>query len=1171
MTEKNSGPDYAKVAAQAISRSRTMIAQDPQLKAMMPDMSLFESFSQEPLTCDVLIDRILSAYSSRDALGMREYQIGKDGETQESIRVYKPDFDMMTYGELRNDIRAIANSWRQVPSLSLARDEFVVIFGFASSEYLALDCATSYAQAVSVPLQSASSGADLDDIFTRIQPACVATSYEDLETAASLAVHHDCVRSFIVFDYDARVDAERKAFEAIYSQLSAKNIHVVTYSEITKMGKGYTFEFLPPHPEGDEALALIIHSSGSTGVPKGAMIKAGTVKQYWVGNPEKYPTITVVFSPLNHVLGRATVLQFLGKGSLSYFTLAPDMSTLFEDVRISRPTNLTFFPRVLDMIYQHYQNEVVKNIAAGNTPDAAREKIMSEMKDSFLGDRLTSATVGSAPTSQAVKDFMASCFGVRMWDGYGSTEAGLGSVTVDGRINRRFVLDYKLLDVPELGYYTTDKPFPRGELCFKGRNQIKGFYKDPEATQKLLTDDGFIITGDIVEEREPDQIAIVDRRKDVVKLSQGEYVAVGPLGAVFEGSPYIKQIYIFGNSHRSYLVAVVVPDREVIEASLGKAGSESETRGLIRQAIQNVAKAQDLRSFEAPRDFIIEPNLFTQDNGLLSSVRKKLRPALKRQYGEALEALYAKHEQSRDAEIAALKDQFGLSPEDTFKRLIIIHLGFEDGAAVSENKNFGELGGDSLGAVNFSLLIEDVFGVVFPADKILDPTANIVSWSRDVKRLKDVGGHWASFASIHGAGAKIAEASDLNLKAFIPEDLIAAAPKLTAAPKTPNVVLLTGATGFLGRHVCLEWLSKLKEPKARLICLVRAKDDKTAQERLERVYDQSSTEMRKAFHELSKGKLTVMAADIAMPNFGLTAEAFTELTQAVDRICHVGALVNHRLSYEHLFAPNVNGTAEIIKLAITYKRKAIDFVSTVSVLPLLDRAETNKENAPPCAKVKLSDAYASGYAASKWAAELLLRDASEVCDIPANILRGNMMLAHRDYTGAINPSDMFTRLLFSLIATGVAPKSFYAGSAVNYDGLPVDLVASSVVGVGEIGDAGVMTANIHNYNVGDGFSLDAITDELRSLGYGIEVIEDYGDWFQRLSDRLHTLPEVDKQKSAIDLLPAFKHPQSSKDERSFNNFKILAQKLEGDLPVLGQAYVAKIVTDMRAIAILNDG
>lgn len=1171
MSDAISKLDHETIAAAAIRRSRALIASDPQLNSIKPDMQLYQEVSAESVTCERMIDRVLEVYSDRDALGVRSHDVGSDVETGQQTRYYQAGFTTKTYGDLRRDIRAIANSWRHVPSLSVGRDEFVAIIGFASTEYLVLDCASVYAHAVSVPLQSASSGADLSEIFNRIQPTCIAASYDDLATAAALASEHDCVRSLVVFDVDLDVDEEREAFNAARSQLAAKDIRVVTYAELTEAGQDYDFEFLPAHPEGEDRLALIIHSSGSTGVPKGAMISAATVKQYWIGSPEKFPGINVIFSPLNHVMGRATLLQSLGKGSTAYFTLAPDMSTVFEDIRLVRPTSLTFFPRVLDMVYQHFQNEVVKATASGNSHQAARAKVMADMRESFLGDRLTSATVGSAPTSQAVKDFMATCFGVRMWDGYGSTEAGAGSVTIDGTINRRFVLDYKLRDVPELGYYLTDKPFPRGEFCFRGRNQIKGFYKDPAATRDLLTDDGFIITGDIVEDRDNEQIVIVDRRKDVVKLSQGEYVAVGPLGAVFEGgSPYIKQIYIVGNSHRAYLVAVIVPDMEAINSALGKTADDLEIRTLLRQAIQDVAKAESLKSFEAPRDFIVEHEVFSQENGLLSSVRKKLRPALKHQYGAALEALYDKHDDSRDAEITALKDNpSGLSVEDRLKSLIIIHLGLEGGISIESDKNFGDLGGDSLGAVNFSLLVEDVFGIVFPADKILDPTASILSWAKDVDRLKQSGDTWASFTSIHGAGVQVVQAQDLDLKTFIPEPLVAQSAALPRAPEAPKTVLLTGATGFLGRHVCLEWLSNLTGPNTELICLVRANDNEAAQHRLQEVFDQSTPDMREAFHDLSAGKLTVLAADIAMPNFGLSAEEFSDLAARVDRICHVGALVNHRLSYEHLFAPNVTGTAEIIKLAISQTRKPIDFVSTVGVLPLLDRNDPNKEAAQLISELPLSDAYASGYAASKWAAESLLRSAAQTCALPINILRGNMMLAHRHFQGAINPSDMFTRLLYSLIATGVAPASFYKHGAINYDGLPVDLVASSVVNVRRSGHDGVTVMNIHNYNSGNEFSLDSIVNWIRAEGHKIETIKDYDDWYQRFSEKLRTLPDAEKQKSAIDLLPAFKHPQSSQTDQSFSNFETLIGSMAGTLPKLDEHYVSKILRDLSEVGILN--
>lgn len=1165
-------PVIDEIAAKAIERSRGLIASDPHLNAIMPDVSVYERAADNSLSCEQSIDLILSAYNSRNALGVRAHKAVQDPHSKRSVREYLPSFKYKTFGELKDDLHAIANAWRHIPSLNLNPDEFLIIIGFASAEFCALDTAAAYGQAVSVPMQSATAGGDLNDIFKRIEPSCLAATYEDLSAAVDLASTHDSLRSLIVFNIDLNIDDEREAFDTAKQTLAARGIHIVTYQQLIELGSAYDFEFLPPHKDGDDRLALIAHSSGSTGVPKGAMISAASIKAYWRGTQEKFPMITVIFSPLNHLLGRATLYQILGRGSTAYFTLAPDMSTLFEDIRIARPTALNFFPRVLDMVYQHFQNETVKAIAGGETAESARTKVMDAMRYSFLGDRFTSGLTAAAPTSKAVMNFMADCFGVRLRDIYGSTEAGAGSVSINGVINRNTVLDYKLRDVPELGYYLTDKPYPRGELCFKGRNQIKGFFKDAKATSELLTDDGFIITGDIIELRAEDSFVIIDRRKDVLKLSQGEYVAVGPLGAVFEGgSPFIKQIYIYGNSHRSYLLAVIVPDLAAVESSLGHAPSEAETRNILRRAIQDVAKAQGLKPFEAPRDFIVETDPFTQENGLLSSVRKKLRPAIKRQYGEALEALYAAHEKGRDEDIKRLKDPHSkVSIADALKQIVTIHLGLDDGITIAGDQNFTELGGDSLGAVNFSLLVEDVFGITFPADKILASTANISSWAKDIERLKSSGEAQASFASIHGAGSQTVEAKDLTLPAFVAQDILDRAKDLNSADTTPKTVLLTGATGFLGRQVCLTWLRTLTAPDAKLICLVRAKDDVEARKRLDAIFDASTSEMKDAFHSLAKDKLSVLAADIAMPNFGFEAEVFADLTQSVDRICHVGALVNHRLSYEHLFAPNVCGTAEIIKLALSHKLKPIDFVSTVSVLPLLDKSDPNKETAKLEAKLPLSDAYAFGYAASKWAAEILLRKAAKSYGLPVNIMRGNMMLAHQDYQGAINPYDMFTRLIFSLIATGIAPASFYIEDPVNYDGLPVDLVACSVVNVRQAGDDGTHVLNIHNYNSGTHFSLNAITGWIREAGFTLSEIEDYEDWYQQFSERLHALPEADKQNSAIDLLPAFKNPQRSRREMSHANFQGLMDKMDIAMPSLGQDYISKILSDMAAIGILGE-
>src|SRR5690606_1155284 len=136
------------------------------------------------------------------------------------------------------------------------------------------------------------------------------------------------------------------------------------------------------------------------------------------------------------------------------------------------------------------------------------------------------------------------------------------------------------------------------------------------------------------------------------------------------------------------------------------------------------------------------------------------------------------------------------------------------------------------------------------------------------------------------------------------------------------------------------------------------------------------------------------------------------------------------------------------------RKKPIDFVSTVAVAPLLDTRERNDEDSPLLPSITLGDGYAAGYGASKWAAEHLLHRAAKRFGLPVNIFRGDMMLAHRIYRGQINATDMFTRLIYSVIATQLAPESFYAAqpdgsrASAHYDGTPVDVIAAAMASVG---------------------------------------------------------------------------------------------------------------------------
>jgi fatty acid CoA ligase FadD9 len=440
----------------------------------------------------------------------------------------------------------------------------------------------------------------------------------------------------------------------------------------------------------------------------------------------------------------------------------------------------------------------------------------------------------------------------------------------------------------------------------------------------------------------------------------------------------------------------------------------------------------------------------------------------------------------------------------------------------------------------------------------------------------DDDGSQPRFEGIHGSNPTQLNANDLRLCSFLGEATLAEAATAGPVANDERTVLITGANGFLGRQVCLQWMVRLAPVAGKVICLVRALDDASARKRLDAVFEGADPTLAEHYRELAAGHLQVLAGDAGEPMLGLGESTFTELAGEVDRIVHVAALVNHRLAYEHLFGPNVVGTAEIIRLAAVHHKKPIDFVSTEAVLHLVDAtSKASNEDAPLLTSIPLMDNnYAGGYMASKWAGEQLVAKASRELGIPVNVLRGNMMLAHRSFPQQINYADAFTRMLYSLMVTGLAPASFFdaagegGGVPPSYDGLPVDVVATAVVAAANLKHKGCRTFNIHNYHHHDGCNLDAFVNWIESAGYSVTRIDSYEEWFSRLEAKLKSLPDAQRQNSALEILGAYASPASRvatlvPDADNFREL-VACSALEAELPHLDEAYLHKCLEDISS-------
>jgi len=333
-------------------------------------------------------------------------------------------------------------------------------------------------------------------------------------------------------------------------------------------------------------------------------------------------------------MGRVILYGTLGNGGTAYFAAKSDLSTLLEDLKLVRPTELNFVPRIWETLFGEFHREVDRRLSDPTDPAAraaVESEVMVEQRQCLLGGRYIFAMTGSAPTSPELKAWVESLLEMHLTDGYGSTEAGM---VFEGEVQRPPVIDYKLVDIPDLGYFATDRPYPRGELLLKTENMFPGYYKRPQATADAFDADGYYRTGDVVAEVGADRLVYVDRRNNVLKLAQGEFVTLAKLEAAFGNSRLIRQIYVYGNSAHPYLLAVVVPTEEAL------ASNDIETlKPLIADSLQNVAKEAGLQSYEVPRDFIIETTPFTLENGLLTGILKLAWPKLKQHYGERLEQL----------------------------------------------------------------------------------------------------------------------------------------------------------------------------------------------------------------------------------------------------------------------------------------------------------------------------------------------------------------------------------------------------------------------------------------------------------------------------------------------------------------------------------------------------
>ena len=296
------------------------------------------------------------------------------------------------------------------------------------------------------------------------------------------------------------------------------------------------------------------------------------------------------YLPLAHVVERCFMLCAMTY-RMQYGFYQGDVQKIKEDLAELSPTVFCSVPRLYNRFYDVMQKGISeltgakkylvdRAIAAKMYYLATEGALTHRFYDALvfnkfkqaLGGRVRLMVSGSAPINPEIVNFLKIAFGCQLHECYGQTESA-APLTCSSTLSKTSghvggpysTCDLKLVDVPEMAYTSEDVdengvPIPRGEVCFRGFNCFKGYYKMPKETKDTIDMDGWVHTGDIGMFLPDGTLKIIDRKKNIFKLSQGEYIIPEKVEQALTGSTLISQAFVYGDSFQHFLVAILVPE-----------------------------------------------------------------------------------------------------------------------------------------------------------------------------------------------------------------------------------------------------------------------------------------------------------------------------------------------------------------------------------------------------------------------------------------------------------------------------------------------------------------------------------------------------------------------------------------------------------------------------------
>ncbi|KAI1447449.1 acetyl-CoA synthetase-like protein [Annulohypoxylon stygium] len=556
------------------------------------------------------------------------------------------------------------------------------------AEWQIADLGLTYQSLFSVSLYETLGPDASEYIIKHSELSCVISSLPHIPTLLALAPRIPHLKLIISMDPLESGEPEGYSKLAVLRAIAAEHgVQIWSLQDVEELGEKVAHPARPPRPED---ILTVNYTSGTTGDPKGVILThancVAAVASARSSGAYTEKDVTFSYLPLAHIYGRMIDQCAVTTGcAIGYFH--GDMLGVVDDMKLLRPTGFISVPRLFNRIAMAIKSQ---SVDADGVKGALSRRAIEAKKASmklprgqahnkhFLYDRIWTPKVraavgldrcrsmvsGSAQLDPNVHEFLRAAFGNYFCQGYGLTESyATGSFQLEDDFSVGNVggpmpgTEICLESQPDLEYLVTDKPRPRGELLLRGPFIFGGYLKNEEETKKALEPDGWFHTGDIAEIDELGRIRIIDRKKNVLKLSQGEYISPERIENVFMGnSNLIASAFVHGEPSQSTLVGIFGVDPATFGPFAGKILKKTIEAGDIEgvkaatqdprvvkafvKQLEDIAKKYKFNGYERVRNCLLAVEPFTVENELLTPTLKLKRPQTVRKFRADIDRMY---------------------------------------------------------------------------------------------------------------------------------------------------------------------------------------------------------------------------------------------------------------------------------------------------------------------------------------------------------------------------------------------------------------------------------------------------------------------------------------------------------------------------------------------------